>query len=302
MAGGERNVWIAAASGEQRWHTLREAASAEENRGERNQEGWIVLEGGGETRSGNGSYRSRRSAQTRQPARLRENESSRSRRRGGGSSGGRRRGGCRGAVLSFLCGVLVIFSAFLAGMGAGWYRWGREAGPRVELSSIEMPDWIEQDLIRKNIYSRPAVSLQYVNDIVVHYVANPGSTAKQNRNYFDGLADQGQEGGTSASAHFVIGLEGEIIQCIPIDEIAYASNNRNYDTISIECCHPDETGKFTDATYQSLVKLTAWLCDAVKIGREDVIRHYDVSGKACPLYFVDHEEAWEAFREDVKNQ
>ena len=23
------------------------------------------------------------------------------------------------------------------------------------------------------------------------------------------------------------------------------------DTISIECCHPDENGKFTDATYRS---------------------------------------------------
>ena len=30
-------------------------------------------------------------------------------------------------------------------------------------------------------------------------------------------------------------------------------------TISIETCHPDETGKYTEATYDSLVKLTAAL-------------------------------------------
>ena len=182
-----------------------------------------------------GTGRQKAVSSSRRDRRMAAEESGRSRGRDRGrKTAGKRKRGCGGALLSFLCGVLVIVSAFFAGMGAGWYRWGRDAGPRVDLSSIEMPDWIEQNLIRKNIYSRPAVSLREVNDIVVHYVANPGSTAEQNRNYFDNLADQGQEGGTSASAHFVIGLDGEIIQCVPIDEIAYASNNRNYDTISIE--------------------------------------------------------------------
>ena len=242
-------------------------------------------------------------AEIRRRDRLETEQSGQSRRRGNQRRRRQKKGGgCREGCLSFFCGILVIAAAFFAGMGAGWYRWGRETGPKADLSSIQIPDWVQQEIIRKNIYSRPAVSLQEVNDIVVHYVANPGSTAEQNRNYFDGLADQGQEGGTSASAHFVIGLEGEIIQCVPIDEIAYASNYRNYDTISIECCHPDDTGKFTEATYQSLVRLTAWLCDAVNIDRSRVIRHYDVSGKACPLYFVEHEDAWEQFKRDVKNQ
>ena len=35
------------------------------------------------------------------------------------------------------------------------------------------------------------------------------------------------------------------------------------------------------------------------LGPEDVIRHYDVTGKDCPRYFVQHEDAWEAFRADV---
>ena len=41
------------------------------------------------------------------------------------------------------------------------------------------------------------------------------------------------------SAHFLIGLEGEIIQCIPLNEKSSATNDRNRDTISIEVCHPD---------------------------------------------------------------
>ena len=128
---------------------------------------------------------------------------------------------------------------------------------------------------------------------MIHYTANPGSTAQANRNYFEGLKD---EHTTKASSHFVIGLDGEIIQCIPSTEISYASNDRNGDTLSIECCHPDETGKFTDKTYDSLVKLTAWLCSRFDVPADEVIRHYDVTGKDCPKYFVENEDAWKQFQ------
>ena len=131
---------------------------------------------------------------------------------------------------------------------------------------------------------------------MVHYTGNPGTTAQENRDYFEGLKDGS---GTYASSHFVIGMDGEIIQCIPSTEISYASNDRNYDTLSIECCHPDESGQFTEATYQSLVNLTAWLCSHFDVPVDGVIRHYDVTGKECPKYFVDHEDAWEQFRKDV---
>lgn len=201
----------------------------------------------------------------------------------------------------FLTVFVFMMLSFGMGIGIGWYLWGRDTGSDVELGTIQTPDWIEQRFIRKNIYSRPAASLRKVNDIVIHYVGNPGSTAEGNWRYFDGLADQKGDDGTSASAHFIIGLEGEIIQCIPLREIAYASNHRNSDTIAIECCHPDISGKYTKETYDSLVRLTAWLCDETGISRSQVIRHYDVTGKGCPKYFVDHEEAWKAFKKDVKN-
>ena len=158
------------------------------------------------------------------------------------------------------------------------------------------PDWVTLDLLPVNEYSRPGTPLEKVNGIVVHYVGNPNTTAKQNRNYFANLAQTHE---TSASSHFLIGLDGEIIQCVPLDEISYCSNSRNMDTVAIECCHPDETGKFTDATYSSLIKLLKWLSGEYGLTKEDIIRHYDVTGKICPKWYVDHEEDWEKLRNDV---
>lgn len=162
--------------------------------------------------------------------------------------------------------------------------------------TAEKPDIIV-DLLELNEYSRPGIESEKITGIVIHYTANPGSTAQNNRDYFNGLQDTHI---TKASSHFVIGLEGEIVQCVPTWEIAYASNERNKDTVSIECCHPDESGAFTKETYQSMVQLTAWLCEKFGLDENDVIRHYDVTGKICPKYFVENEEAWEEFKLNVK--
>ena len=157
------------------------------------------------------------------------------------------------------------------------------------------PD-IDVELLTPNEYSRPGIATDKITGIVVHYTANPGAGARNNRDYFEGLKDSHV---TKASSNFVVGLEGEIIQCVPTWEVAYASNSRNTDTVSIECCHPDETGKFNDATYHSMVELCAWLCLKFDLNEEDVIRHYDVTGKNCPKYFVEHEDAWGQFKSDV---
>lgn len=155
---------------------------------------------------------------------------------------------------------------------------------------------IEVRLLTPNPYSRPGIEMGKITGIVVHYTANPGATAMNNRDYFESLKDTHE---TKVSSNFVVGLDGEIVQCVPTWEVAYASNNRNNDTVSIECCHPDETGKFNDETYESVVELCAWLCLKFDLNETDVIRHYDVTGKNCPKYFVENEEAWEQFRSDV---
>ena len=164
--------------------------------------------------------------------------------------------------------------------------------------SLEGAPPIDVQLLTPNEYSRPQIKLQEIKGVVIHYLANPGSSAQDNRNYFENLKDTHT---TKASSHFIIGLDGEIIQCIPTSEIAYTSNERNSDTVSIENCHPDETGEFTTATYNSLVELTGWLCWRSGLNSSDVIRHHDVTGKICPKYFVDNEDAWQQFLTDVQS-
>lgn len=163
---------------------------------------------------------------------------------------------------------------------------------------VQNPPAYAVDLLTINEYSRPGEANDKIKGIVIHYTANPGTTAVQNRSYFEGLKDSQI---TKASSHFIIGLVGEIIQCIPTKEVAYASNDRNNDTISIECCHMDETGEFNEETYNSLVHLTAWLCGKYDLRPKDVIRHYDITGKLCPLYYVEHQDKWEQFIQDVKD-
>lgn len=172
----------------------------------------------------------------------------------------------------------------------------QEQKSKVELlEKAEIPDWVDVQLIHKHNTARSGKKLDDVKNIVVHYVGNPGTSAQNNRDYFD-------KDSTEVSSHFVIGLEGEIIQCLPLYERSAASNHRNHDTISIEVCHPDETGEFSDATYASLIKLSAWLLEVAELDAEDIIRHYDITGKLCPLYYVEHEDAWKTFIKDVKNR
>lgn len=163
------------------------------------------------------------------------------------------------------------------------------------ISYKERPE-LDVRLLTVNPYSRPGIALKKVKGVVVHYTANPGTGARQNRDYFEGLKDSHI---TKASSHFVIGIDGEIVQCIPTAEISYASNERNSDTISIECCHKDKSGKFSDRTYESLVRLVAYLMGRFSLSTDDVIRHYDVTGKNCPKYFVENPDAWKEFKKDV---
>lgn len=200
-------------------------------------------------------------------------------------------------VFSLICAVLLGVGMKLLSCASG------DAEPasgtvmltEEEISALQ-PE-LEVDLLSINDYSRPGYKLEEVNNIVIHYTANPGATAKQNRDYFEGLKESHL---TRASSHFIVGLSGEIVQCIPSWEISYASNDRNNDTISIECCHPDESGEFNKETYQSMVNLTSWLCLKFGLDSEDVIRHYDVTGKNCPKYFVENEKAWEEFKDYVQ--
>lgn len=205
-------------------------------------------------------------------------------------------------LLAVTCLILIYF------MTGEIYRFAHDSSGKgvVQIMSEKIADMgkeeiappeIIEDFLEVNDFSRPGTELKKVKNIFVHYTANPGTSAAQNRSYFANLALTQER---SASAHLIIGYDGELIQCIPFDEQAYAVMTRNEDSISIECCYLSEDGSFTWETYDTLVHTLAWLIDKYDLSTEDILRHYDCGGKMCPLYYVEHEDAWNQLLEDVK--
>lgn len=150
--------------------------------------------------------------------------------------------------------------------------------------------------------NRPMGNRPKTTAIAIHYIGNPNTSAKNNRNYFDTNSNY-------VSANYIIGLDGEVICCIPPDEISWATAVANQYSPSIECCHPDSTGKLNSKTYRSLVELCVYLCNRYKLNETNLIRHFDVTGKVCPRGFVpkskggtddNNNTAWLKLKADVK--
>lgn len=166
---------------------------------------------------------------------------------------------------------------------------------------------IINDFLTKNKYSRPGFNLKQVKGIVVHYVANPKSSAKANRDFFELRKDGSLNFG---STHYIIGLYGEIIQCVSETETCYHVGAKqyvlgvqkrlgkypNHHTIGIECCHTDWSGLMTKETYDSLVVLSKYLLNKYNLDKNDLYRHYDITSKLCHKWFVENPDEWDKFK------
>ena len=136
--------------------------------------------------------------------------------------------------------------------------------------------------------------------IVIHYTANNGDTAYNNTVYFK-TAYRG------ASANYFVD-EKNIYQCVEDDQIAwhcgtkgkyYHEACRNDNSIGIEMCsRKDENGKYyiKEEVINKTIELVNYLMKKYNIPKENVIRHYDVTHKACPEPFVRDVAQWNAFR------
>ena len=168
---------------------------------------------------------------------------------------------------------------------------------------------IDQQILTIDQHTRPGQPLPRVTGVVIHYVQWPGATAQRIRDYFDALPRT--EPGRYASAHYAVGLEGEVIQMVPEEEVAWhagpSSKTRrevetrlggkpNWRTIGIELCHPDASGAFLRATWNAAVALTADIMQRHGIAIETrILRHYDCTGKLCPLWMVNNGADWTEF-------
>jgi N-acetylmuramoyl-L-alanine amidase len=161
--------------------------------------------------------------------------------------------------------------------------------------------------VHVNQYTRPGKKNYGVHGVVWHYTASPGATAQNIRDYFDGTCVRSKR---YAGAHDVIDSSG-VIHMIPHNEIAYHAhdNNRcmvnkldpnaNYTAIGVELCI-DKNGKLEKATYQNAVEYGAELAKKYNLDpMTDFFRHYDVTRKNCPAFWVADPAGFEQFKKDV---
>lgn len=166
---------------------------------------------------------------------------------------------------------------------------------------------IKKDFLTLNKWSRPGIRRKGVEGIEVHWVANPKTSAKGNRQWFES-----RKGGKRGfgSTQFIIDQDGDIIQMIPEIEIAYSSGARHYKdgirqklgsrpyykTLSIECTHVDWSGKMTPECYDSLANLCVHLCQKYNLTARHLYLHFDITGKLCHRWFVDKPNEWSEFK------
>jgi N-acetylmuramoyl-L-alanine amidase CwlA len=100
--------------------------------------------------------------------------------------------------------------------------------------------------------------------------------------------------GIAASAHYII-KDDTVLQAIPATEIAYHCGNTvgNATSIGIEVIPMDITGQFSQASIDSLRQvISTWAGLPIK-------RHYDWTGKNCPLYYTPFTEQGEKHWSDL---
>ncbi len=174
-------------------------------------------------------------------------------------------------------------------------------------------------VLTPNQWSRPQIRLRPVRGIVMHYVANAGTSALFNRNFFENRK-RGRTG--FGSAHYIVDLTGMVVLCVPPNEIAYhCGENRqqghlytqfaiskfgwwpNGCTLGIEMCHVDAAGRLSDETLDATCTLCACLCSQFNLSpNDDIVRHFDITTKLCPRWWVEHERDFAAFKSEVQHK
>lgn len=158
---------------------------------------------------------------------------------------------------------------------------------------------------RRNYGSKRSTSL--IKYLVYHYTANDGDTDEANAKYFHNNV-------VKASAHRFVDDDSVTIS-VPDNYVAYHCGGglqgntghkfykicTNTNSIGIEMCDTIRNGKHevSSKTRANAIALGKEIVKKYGIKKENVIRHYDVTGKNCPAYFVKDEEAWKKFRDEI---
>lgn len=141
---------------------------------------------------------------------------------------------------------------------------------------------------------------QPVRYIVMHYTANNGDTARNNCDYYHRV------GGLQASAHYFVDEYGAM-QSVHEGDTAWHCGARAYwhpecrnaNSIGIEMCsrkRADGSYYIKPETVANAAALAKDIMQRYGIDTDHVLRHYDVTGKHCPMPWVDDPAQWDAFK------
>ena len=140
-----------------------------------------------------------------------------------------------------------------------------------------------------------SIRAQQVEYLVIHYTAGCNDTAENNGRYF-------AREHVGASAHYFVD-EHKVVRSVPEEYVAWhcGANRylhpgcRNGNSIGIEIC--TKPYGFAPAALEQAKALTIALMEQYQIPAENVLRHYDVTGKLCPAPFVGQgQAAWEQWK------
>ena len=146
-------------------------------------------------------------------------------------------------------------------------------------------------------YNKTTKSNRNIKYIVIHYVGATGG-AEANCKYYASKY-------VGSSAHYFVGHKGEVYQSVEDKDIAWHCGAKNYrhadcrntNAIGIElCCRNNGQWYFEQETIEAGIELTKELMKKYNIGIDNVIRHYEVTGKCCPAPMVNNPEMWQAFK------
>ena len=160
------------------------------------------------------------------------------------------------------------------------------------------------EFIACNMANYRAGRTQPVRYIVMHYTANNGDTAKNNCDYYHRV------GGLQASAHYFVDEHGAMQSVRECDTAWHCGARaywhpecRNGNSIGIEMCsrkRADGSYYIKPETVANAAALAREIMQRYGIDTEHVLRHYDVTGKRCPMPWVDDPAQWTAFKEMLK--
>ena len=155
---------------------------------------------------------------------------------------------------------------------------------------------------------RTAKDIRY---LVIHYTGNDGDSAANNAAYF-------QNHVVKASAHYFVD-DTTVYRSVPDLKVAWAVGGRLYsdvkktgggsmygvitnrNSISVELCDTarDSTHRASESTLINAITLCRNLMEQYQIPLSHVYRHFDVTGKHCPRYFMEC-SAWNQFKSKLE--